>query len=355
MEDLLDIAKKEGRPLHFSAPMVRYSRLPFRMLIREYGVDIACTPMVMADCFTQSQTARDLELQIQTNGRDAPLVVQFAAKDEATFAEATRLVAPHVLGVDLNCGCPQRWAISEGIGCALLRNPQKIKEMILAARNGIAGVVPSISVKIRIIPGDINSSSCPQNSPEFNANEEQAKSFRRTVDLAQSVEAAGVSWVTLHGRTPTQSNSEPVNVDAIRTLRQSLRIPCIANGGIFSYEEDALPLWRETGVAGIMAARGILNNPALFYYSASKSELFEGVDNVSKSNIFYQTPPKCVDRFVELSAQYGTTASIFHHHLSLMTTRLLTPSQHAELNSLSSCSVPFIIDWWRETRLKITR
>ena len=60
-----------------SAPMVRYSKLSFRRLVREYGVDLAFTPMIMADSFVLSTKSRDVEFTTATS--DRPLVVQFAA------------------------------------------------------------------------------------------------------------------------------------------------------------------------------------------------------------------------------------------------------------------------------------
>jgi tRNA-dihydrouridine synthase len=36
------------------APMVRYSKLPFRLAVRKWGTDIAYTPMIMADSFVNS-------------------------------------------------------------------------------------------------------------------------------------------------------------------------------------------------------------------------------------------------------------------------------------------------------------
>lgn len=102
------------------APMVRYSKLAFRTLVRRHGVDVAFTPMIIADCFVRSRAARDVEFT--THAQDRPLVVQFAANDAEVFSAAVEYVAPHADGVDLNCGCPQRWAMSEGLGSQLLRH-----------------------------------------------------------------------------------------------------------------------------------------------------------------------------------------------------------------------------------------
>lgn len=67
-------------------------RLAFRDLVRRYDCDICFTPMILADSFVQSSKARDNEFS--TNERDEPLIVQFAAKTPADFADAAEMVAP---------------------------------------------------------------------------------------------------------------------------------------------------------------------------------------------------------------------------------------------------------------------
>ena len=109
-----------------------YNRLPFRMLVRKYGCDLAYTPMIVSESFILSEKARDVEFTTNDGTRhtffetsccnslsfhcthmyihagDRPLVVQFAARNGKEFADAAELVAPFADAVDLNCGCPQR-------------------------------------------------------------------------------------------------------------------------------------------------------------------------------------------------------------------------------------------------------
>ena len=70
-------------PIKICAPMVRYSKLPFRMLVRLYDCDIAYTPMIMADSFSSSEAARNNEFT--TNSTDRPLIVQFASNNVDDF------------------------------------------------------------------------------------------------------------------------------------------------------------------------------------------------------------------------------------------------------------------------------
>lgn len=65
------------------------------------------------------------------------------------FAKAAEMVQPYCDGVDLNCGCPQSWAIQEGIGCGLMRKPELVRDMVIAAKER-CGEDFCVSVKIRI-------------------------------------------------------------------------------------------------------------------------------------------------------------------------------------------------------------
>jgi hypothetical protein len=79
------------------------------------------------------------------------LIAQFASPNAGCLADAAELVAPYVDGLDLNCGCPQRWAYNEGIGCALLRKPELVRDMVRAVKGRLGWGWP-VSVKIRVDP-----------------------------------------------------------------------------------------------------------------------------------------------------------------------------------------------------------
>lgn len=74
------------------------------------------------------------------------------------------------------------------------------------------------------------------------------KDLRKTVDLCQKAESAGVSWITVHGRT-AEERHQPVHYDAIKTIKDSVSVPVIANGDI-KYLEDVESTYQVTGVDG---------------------------------------------------------------------------------------------------------
>lgn len=114
--------------------------------------------------------------------------------------------------------------------------------------------------------------------------------FRETVDLCQKAEHAGVSWIAVHGRTKDQ-RAEPVNKEAIKTIKESLSIPVIANGDIKSLQ-DVEEIQTVTKVDGVMAARGILQNPAM--YSGFENTPLQCVQDWVR---FFETVPVKLRKF----------------------------------------------------------
>ncbi|XP_063252945.1 tRNA-dihydrouridine(20a/20b) synthase [NAD(P)+]-like isoform X2 [Prinia subflava] len=205
LKDPMDLFHS-GQVVKICAPMVRYSKLAFRTLVRKYSCDLCYTPMIVAADFVRSAKARDSEFT--TNKGDHPLIVQFAAKEAQVLCDAARIICPFADGIDLNCGCPQRWAISEGYGACLINKPELVKDMVRHVRSQIDNPKFSVSIKIRI-----------------------HEDLKRTVDLCQKAEAAGVSWITVHGRS-IEERHQPVHYDAIKIIKQSMSIPVVANGDI---------------------------------------------------------------------------------------------------------------------------
>uniref|UniRef100_F7EI29 tRNA-dihydrouridine synthase n=1 Tax=Xenopus tropicalis TaxID=8364 RepID=F7EI29_XENTR len=274
------------------APMVRYSKLAFRTLVRKYDCDLCYTPMIIAADFVKSVKARDSEFT--TNQGDRPLIVQFAAKEAQVLADAASLVSPFASGIDLNCGCPQRWAMAEGYGACLINNPELVSDMVKQVRNQVGDPGFTISIKIRI-HADIS----------------------RTVDLCRKAEAAGVSWITVHGRTHDERH-QPVHYDAIKSIKESLSIPVVANGDVKSLKE-AENIREITGADGVMAARGLLANPAMFAG-------------------YEETPLACIQDWIDITLEHGTPFTCLHHHLIYMMERITSKQEKRVFNVLSSTS-----------------
>ncbi|XP_031769548.1 tRNA-dihydrouridine(20a/20b) synthase [NAD(P)+]-like isoform X2 [Galleria mellonella] len=248
--------------------------------------------MILADSFCQNAKARMSEFSTTVN--DSPLIAQFAANTTNDFVDASQLVYPYVDGVDLNCGCPQKWAMKDGYGCALLSNMQTIYDLVKGIKNCLPNDF-SVSVKIRIL-----------------------KELKRTIDLCQQLEKCGLTFMTVHGRTPQQKSSDNIDTDALHQVCQSVKIPLIANGGIKSLS-DADNLYDTLKCNGVMAASALLTNPALF----------------SGANV---TPLSCVKLWMNMKDKEYTNISFqcYHHHLVFMLEKVLTKQQKIVFNHLNS-------------------
>ena len=272
------------------APMVRYSKLPFRVLCRRWGADVVFTPMIMAKDFAQSYRARNIEFRTSDGDEDAPLVVQFAANNGKDLADAAEYLHGHVQAVDINCGCPQGWVIKEQLGAGILRSPETIRDMVRAVRER-AGMVCSIKIRVD-------------------------DDMRRTVDLVRMAEAAGVAWVTVHGRTTAQRANVPADMERIRIVKDALSVPVIANGDVLT-PADVERTARESGTDGCMSARGILANPALF----------AGHEHA---------PWECIYDFADIALRYTLTQALFHQHICYMTRNRLSRPDFLRLQNCRS-------------------
>lgn len=292
------------------APMVRYSKLQFRNLVKLYDCDLVYTPMILADSFCESEKARQNEFT--TNCLDTPLIAQFAANSSEHFLEATKLIYPYCDGIDLNCGCPQRWAKEIGIGCELLKQPQLIYDIVKQCRN-VVDESFTVSVKIRLL-----------------------HNIRDTVEFVRQLEKCGVSFVTVHARIPEQSVGE-INRTDLKIIKESCNIPIIGNGGLTNVQE-CNELQKQTGCDGVMVANAILSNPALFSgYSATPMDCIQNWIDICYNSILTEETYKSE---LENPSQHiperpnSLTFQCFHHHLVFMLGKLLKKKQRQYFNNL---------------------
>ncbi|ONH66949.1 hypothetical protein BON22_2963 [Cyberlindnera fabianii] len=269
---ILERCKAEGRPAHIAGPMVRYSKLPFRSLVRDYNTDIVYSPMILAREFVRNGIARLSDFT--TNNFDTPLIVQVGTNNVTDLLRFVEMIHPYVDGIGINCGCPIKEQTREGIGAALMSEPDLVATMVQAVKERFGDSV-TLETKIRIHP-DLN----------------------ETVEFVKKVEAAGVDFITVHGRTRNTRSSEPANFEAIKLIKESVSVPVVANGDCFSLE-DCKRIAEFTGCDGVMAVRGILANPALF----------AGYD---------KAPWGSIEKFMEYATAYGLPYRLTQHHFSCM-------------------------------------
>lgn len=222
----------------FLAPLAGYTNAPFRQLCYNNGAGLTFTEMVSAKglCYKSEKTENLLAV---TQGYGGILACQIFGKEPDFMREAcqSEALAPFKL-IDINMGCPMPKIYKNGEGSALLQDFKLAEKIISECKK--SGKL--ISVKFRI--------GIDENSIV-------------TAEFAKMCEGAGADLITVHGRTREKIYSGEVNFKEISAAKNAVKIPVIANGGVFSLA-DAEKLLNETGADGAAVARGALYNPWLF-------------------------------------------------------------------------------------------
>lgn len=237
IEKAWEFYRKIGSPKFVVAPMVNQSELAFRMMTRKYGAHLCYTPMLHSALYVRDPNYRDE--QYHTCPEDRPLFAQFCGHDPQLILQAAKLVQHEVDAVDINLGCPQGIAKRGRYGAFLLEDFETIKAIVETLS---AGLDVPVTCKIRV----------------FN---DEAKTLR----LAQMIQDAGCSLLTVHGRTKenTKTKIGPNNFDIIKKIKQTLNIPVFANGGV-AHLSDIPRILEYTGCDGVMVSEAILEIPTFF-------------------------------------------------------------------------------------------
>ena len=219
------------------APMAGVTDLPFRIIVEKFKPGLVYTEMVSAKAlFYGDEKTKKL---LNRNGEKVPVNVQIFGSDEESMAYAAKYVSNDADLIDINMGCPAPKIVKNGDGSKLLLDLNKAEKIIKAVVEN--SKVP-VTLKIRKGWDDQNIVAC---------------------EIAQIAEKAGVSAITIHGRTKDQYYSGKADLDIIKKVKESVNIPVIGNGDITD-EESAKKMFEYTGVDGIMIGRGAMGNPWIF-------------------------------------------------------------------------------------------
>ena len=221
------------------APMAGISNSAYRRICKEMGCGLIYAEMVSDKAITFSNK-KTLDMLYMTD-EERPLAQQIFGSDVDSFVEAAKYINDnmHPDIIDINMGCPvPKVAVRSQAGSALLKNPDKIFEIVSAVVNAVD---EPVTVKIR----------SGWDSKSINA-----------VEVAKLIEKAGASAICVHPRTRSQGYSGRADWNIIKQVKDAVNIPVIGNGDIKT-PEDAKKMIEETNCDAVMIGRGVLGNPWL--------------------------------------------------------------------------------------------
>ncbi|NDC54578.1 MAG: tRNA dihydrouridine synthase DusB [Planctomycetia bacterium] len=239
-------------PPVLQAPMAGYTNFAYRQVVREFGgAGLLATEMIAARSAIWLETARGEHPDRLWGVRDEPrpLAVQMWDNDPDNLAAVGRRLAKDfgVSVVDLNFGCPVRQVtVKAHSGSWLLREPARVGEIVRRVVEACDGT--PVTAKIRL--------GC-------------ADTCRTAIEVAQRIEEAGASCLTVHGRVAAQFFSGRADWEAIAEVKRSVsRLPVVGNGDIDS-AETAVARLTGHGLDGVMIARESLAKPWIFAQTAA--------------------------------------------------------------------------------------
>lgn len=273
---ILDFSK----PVYALAPLAGFTDLPFRSVVKKFGVDLTVSEMISSNALAYG--SKKTEGMLKKSPLEIPYSIQIAGSEPEILKRALDVINAQegVDIVDLNCGCPVPKVVNNLQGSALLTDLNKMGKAIETIKK--YSNKPLTSVKIRL-----------------------GFSEKNHIEIAKVCEDSGADFIAVHGRTRSGRFKAPVDYDAVAEVKETVNIPVIANGDIDSPKKAKWVL-EHTKCDGIMIGRGAVGKPWIF------KMIKDGIDNPD-SDMIKSAVLEHFDRMIEHYGDYG--AILFRKHL----------------------------------------
>lgn len=224
-------------PPFISAPMAGVTNHPYRQMVKKFGASLVFSEMISAKALVMGgKKTRDLVFFTED---ERPAGIQIFGNDPKTMVEAGKIIESMGADIiDVNMGCPVPKVLKTGAGASLLKNIGIASKIISEMASKLK--IP-VTAKTRIGWGS-----------DFLG-----------LDLGIELERSGAAALSFHARSCTQKYSGQADWAQLKIIKQSLKVPVVGSGDVFT-AADAIQMMEQTGVDGIMIARGALGNPWIF-------------------------------------------------------------------------------------------
>ena len=227
----------------FVAPMAGVTDRPFRQLCKKLGAGYAVSEMIASNALLWN--SEKTQRRANHVGEFKPIAVQIAGADPSMMAAAAKLnVDRGAQMIDINMGCPAKKVCNIAAGSALLKDQPLVQQIVKSVVNAVGIGPDAVPVTLKIRTG-------------------WDRENKNALIIAKIAEDAGISMLTIHGRTRADLYYGEAEYDTIRAVKESIDIPVVANGDITSPEKAQWVL-EYTGVDALMIGRAAQGRPWIF-------------------------------------------------------------------------------------------
>ncbi len=269
-----------SKPIYALAPLAGFTDLPFRSVVKKFGVDLTVSEMISSNALAHK--SQKTQKMLEKSPLETPYSVQIAGSDSEIIKRALDILnqREEIDGIDLNCGCPAPKIVNNLQGSALLGDIERLGKAIETIKQYSNKSYTSVKMRLGVVE-------------------------KNHIELAKVMQEAGADFIAVHGRTRAGRYKAPVDYDAIKEVKDAVDIPVIANGDIDTPQKARWVL-EKTKCDGVMIGRGAVGKPWIF------AQIKEGIDTPS-SELILEVILEHFDRMIEHFGEYGVY--LFRKHL----------------------------------------